>query len=189
MKMYRLSYFDVLKAWVYPHIDLRQLIIFIVIPLVIMVVIAYCRKESFTARHYVGGVSLLLGIPLIIILTISCSFIKSGWTQNDDTLALKAFPVSTSLNIKQCKVLLITTNDSSWQPVRRTEGLSLPGLSMGWFKVRNGKKIILFQHLTSSSMLLLEFDDNYYLIRHPGVEELYSELLSKGAQKISDFQE
>jgi hypothetical protein len=34
--------------------------------------------------------------------------------------------------------------DSTLRPVRRTNGIGLPGLSEGWFRLANGEKALMF---------------------------------------------
>ena len=36
------------------------------------------------------------------------------------------------------------SGDSEFKPIRRTNGIGLPGYSAGWFKLANGEKALLF---------------------------------------------
>jgi len=66
-----------------------------------------------------------------------------------------------------------------WQPVWRTYGYGTPGLSAGWFRLRNGEKAVVFYHLTPAKMLLLFSKGHIYVVAHPGVERLYQELAAR----------
>lgn len=42
---------------------------------------------------------------------------------------------------------------------------------------------MVFRHLNSPQMVVLEYNDSYYVLSHPGVEELYEQLVNMGALK------
>ncbi|HHW43793.1 MAG TPA: hypothetical protein GXX25_08295, partial [Desulfotomaculum sp.] len=65
----------------------------------------------------------------------------------------------------------------------RTYGYGTPGLTTGWCKLANGEKAVVFRHLHPGRMVVLELEGRYYVLTHPGVEELYSALLARGVKQ------
>lgn len=74
-------------------------------------------------------------------------------------------------------------SSSPWRLVVRTNGYGTPGLCTGWCKLANGEKAVVFRHLRPNRMVVLESEGRYYVLAHPGVEELYRLLLARGVKQ------
>lgn len=128
--------------------------------------------------------------PLLILffLAVSLPQVGSGWRLTDGRLRLEAGPVST-LDVTAMRVALVESS-SPWRPVARTNGYDAARLSTGWYKLANGKEAVVFRHLRSGKMVVIETGGRYYIISHPGVEKLYAALIARGAaQRAADARE
>ncbi|MBO8181627.1 MAG: hypothetical protein H0Z28_02400 [Archaeoglobus sp.] len=47
---------------------------------------------------------------------------------------------------------------------------------MGYFKLKNGIKAVVFRYKHSDEFVVINSSGKYYVIIHPGVEELYREI-------------
>jgi hypothetical protein len=100
----------------------------------------------------------------------------------DDKLELNTWSVAEQIELSSISMQLVDSS-SLWQPELRENGYGTPGLSSGWFRLKNGKSALLFRHDYSLKMLLLCSNSGYYVISHPGVENLYQNLLEKGVKQ------
>lgn len=124
-----------------------------------------------------------VGIPLLILffLVAPLSQVGSGWRLSDGKLRLQAGPVST-LDVTGMRVALAKSS-SPWRPVMRTNGYGTSRLATGWYRLANGKEAVVFRHLRSEKMVVLEAGGRYYILIHPGVEGLYEALIAQGAKR------
>ena len=126
--------------------------------------------------------ALVIVVPIIGIMIATFLNVGNSWNLKEDTLEIKAWPISESINLSSISVTLVE-DSSSWKPVLRENGYGSPGLSSGWFKLENGNEAIVFKHSESSKILIVFSNERYYLIIHPGVEELYQELIIRGVKQ------
>lgn len=135
-------------------------------------------KKLGLKPHFVYYLALLL---LIITLPISILEIVDpvrgpvGWELEGHRLSIVAPPVSTTIDVRGAKLSLADL-DSPWRPTLRTNGYGTSDLSTGWFKLANGEKTVVFRHLSPEKLLVIESQDSYYVLAHPGVDELYERL-------------
>ena len=118
---------------------------------------------------------------MVIIISIFPAFTRTGvgWSLDDDTLTINVPPANTMVNLSDCRINLVDAS-GDWRTSMRVNGTSIPGLSYGRFKLSNGENAIYFRHLNNDKMLLLSSDNDFYIIEHPNVEELYAELINIG---------
>lgn len=164
---YQLSYLDVLKALFLPLDPLGTLLlagVFLGIP----VLSIWKLKAAGEWRRWWWSLPVTVAFLLIIFLASSWPQAGSGWRLTDERLELKAWPVSTTLDLKGMRVALVDSS-SPWRPVVRTNGYGTPGLTTGWCKLANGEKAVVFRHLRTDRMLVLEVGGRYYTLAHPGV--------------------
>lgn len=176
---YQVEYPAVLKAIFVPFDPVMHLML-IGFSLVILALFL-SRKKTGEQRVFFRIVrfSSLL-VPLVIIMGASWSEAGSGWQLENNKLIIRS-SVSVTLNPAETRVALVDSA-GPWRPVSKDNGFSTPGLSTGWFNLKNGEKALIFRHLNSPVMIVLESNNRYYILSHPGVEELYRKLVNLGAQ-------
>lgn len=178
---YQLSYLDVLKADFLPFDPLGTLLlaaVFLGIPFLTI----WGLKAAVEWRRRWWLLPVTIAFLLFILLLTSLSQAGSGWRLTGGGLELKAWPVSTMLDLKGTRVALVEST-SPWRPVRRTNGYGTAGLTTGWCKLANGRKAVVFCHLRSNRMVVLESKGRYYVLAHPGTEKLYHLLLERGVKQ------
>lgn len=187
---YRLDYLTCLKTWVVVPVNIPIIAIITIAiigpPLAILAWWIYEAKKGGPRQpfHYWWLPFLVVGVPIVAWLALSWSEVGSGYELEDNLLKLKPPPVSTTIKLQTTEVVLVKAS-GPWQPTLRINGYGTPGLSTGWFKLRNGKKAVVFRHLSPSKMVVLKSEGRYYVLAHPGVEKLYTELLRYGARENS----
>ena len=88
-------------------------------------------------------------IPLILIMgVVVYSAINTRFEVNLEGLHIKGaiygrFISKESIMIENTRILNLNS-ESQLKPVRRTNGIGLPGYSEGWFKLANGERALLF---------------------------------------------
>jgi hypothetical protein len=88
-------------------------------------------------------------IPLILIMgLVAYSAINTRFEINGEGLHIRRaiygrFILKESIIIENSMILNLNA-DSELKPVRRTNGIGLPGYSEGWFKLANGERALLF---------------------------------------------
>ena len=88
-------------------------------------------------------------IPVILIMgLVAYSAINTRFEINGEGLHFKRaiygrFIPKESIIVENSRILNLNA-DSELKPVRRTNGIGLPGYSEGWFKLANGERALLF---------------------------------------------
>jgi len=180
---YQLSFLDVIQAFFFPVDPVFYLLIFIVLLSVYLNWLYLAKKESWFRRYrwIIVAVSI---VPLITILLITgAARAGAGWQLKNDHLKIKTAAAPARLDLEKTSIML-TASPGPWQPVKRTNGYGTPGLTTGWCKLQNGKKAVVFRHLQSASVLVLISEGRYYVLAHPGVEELYYHLIARGVKQF-----
>ncbi|WP_347490273.1 PH domain-containing protein [Desulfoscipio sp. XC116] len=172
---YQLDYFAVIKAFFMPF-NLFFLLLFLG-PVAIAVFVAYRTINRYRIAILLASVA----IPILILSLISFPEVGSGWNLDRNSLKIKSPPVLTTIQLPEARVELVESS-GSWQTTLRINGSGKPGLAIGWFKLQNGKKAVVFRHLHHAKMVVLEYQGEFYILQHPGVEDLYMELIARGAK-------
>ena len=147
-----------------------------------LVIVILVRLFTLTEYRSFLYVIMLLGFlpPIIIAIIIG---ITTGWIIGNDNIAIFATGVKTKMHISSLEVAIID-DSSEWYPRRRTGGAEVPGLlASGICCLRNNVKASLIQHLRYKKFVIIQQGGRYYLIGHPGIEELYNELIRLGARE------
>ena len=110
----------------------------------------------------------------------------SGWKINNEFLYMKAYGYSEDIKISSMEIGFVDQN-SEWGTEYRERGANGPGLLSGRCRLANKKRALVFNHFYQNKLLLITAADKYYLIGHPGIENLYDELIRLGA-KQKDFE-
>lgn len=152
------------------------------IPFIIVGIVFY--RTGFVKNILLICVAAVLLPAGIILFTIHDS-IGDGWRLNDTTLRLKAWMAQETIELSSTRIEL-TDASGPWQPVRRTYGRGMTGLSEGWFNLQNGAKAIVFYHRKPARMLVLKSGGQIYVIAHPGIEKLQEALIARG---VKEFQQ
>ncbi len=169
--LYRLGWREALAAYFVP-MDIAFILIVIGIPLILSILLI--SQLGFEA---IIPITILLSIMLWSTLTN----IGDGWKLNNCNLEVRTGSNSRLIAIDSIYVGLVESR-SDWLPSLRTSGFSAPGLSTGYFKLRNGKSAIVFKHLYNDKALVLQSNNQYYIFSHPGVENLYNRIVQLGAK-------
>jgi hypothetical protein len=178
---YQVGYLDVLRALFFPLDPLMIALVFLV-PLVLLISMPWALKAAGKWPRYWWLLPGIIALLIVIFLSACLPQIDSGWQLTDSRFRLKAWPVSTTLDVSAVRVALVESS-SPWRPVMRTNGYGTPGLTTGWCKLANGKKAVVFRHLRHDKMLVLEAGGRYYIVTHPGVEKLHETLIAQGAKR------
>lgn len=177
---YQLDYFEVIKAIFLP-VDIVFLLVAVGIPLFIIPVAWYATK-TMPNKIYQGMIlAPVLIIPIATLLFMGYSNVGSGWQLNDDKLQIKAWPVEETIDLATAQIALEETS-GPWKPAWRTNGYGTAGLGTGWFILQNGQEAVVFYHQTPTKILVLQSGEQYYLLAHPGVEELYGKIVGQGVE-------
>jgi hypothetical protein len=124
-------------------------------------------------------------IILIVLGFINTPGAGTGWKLQNDQLAIKAWPIKKTMDVKAIQFAIID-KDSEWQPKHRTaKGMSHPLLGVGWFKLNNNKDAVVFFQNPYSQGLLILYEDKYYFLATPGTEELTQNLKIQGAKELT----
>lgn len=178
---YQLDFLAAMKAVFVPVDPLFHLIIFAVVvsgPLYLV----YLLKKGMLFRYLRLPLALGIAIPIAGLLGVSLLHTGAGWRLENGQLQIKTFiGAAENTELEKTRVALVAST-GPWQAEWRTGGLGLPGLSVGRFRFQNGETATYFRHLESPLRVVLKVDDRAYVLAHPGVEELYEELVARGAQ-------
>lgn len=181
---YQIDYFMALKALFTPVVPAFFLIVAGSFIIPVGLIASNVRKKTNIWNH---GIVCLVSFAIFCLLVFVAPWqsVGAGWQLGEDELTLTAWPVSETIELARMKIMLTDSGDA-WKPILRTNGYGTPGLSTGWFKLANGEKAAVFYHAGSDKMLVIQANERYYLIAHPGVGELYQYLIAKGVEK-GDF--
>ncbi len=126
-------------------------------------------------------------LAFLIVLPVLCIFptltkTLSGWDWYgyelyDGKLHIRACPVDEVVDLKNSTVFL--TESKEWRPKIRTFGTGMMEVGMGYFRLENGIKAVVFRHKNSEDMLVINAGGKYYVIIHPEVEKTYEEIRTK----------
>ena len=174
---YRLDLIAAIKAFFVPLNS--ETIIFHAIVLVSMLAFFFIKYRNATLNRRILVTVAIFGLVLIISVFPAITRVGVGWSLNDDTLTINAPPANATVYLSDCRITLVDSS-SNWRASVRVNGTSMPGLSYGRFKLNNGENAIYFRHLNNQKMLLLSCDNDFYIIEHPNIEELYEELINRG---------
>lgn len=177
---YEIVFADTIKALFVP-LDWGMLLTLVAPPLV-MALLLFLTRDNRGVSERVAKVMLILSfvVPWAIIMSSVQSAVGSGWKLDEKQLQINAWPALDTLQISSLRIALEEAG-GPWQPIRRTNGHGTPGLSTGWFALRNETSAIAFMHQPSAKILILRSGERWYVLAHPGVEALYKELLVRGA--------
>lgn len=179
---YQLGFLDVIKAFFFPADPVFYLVIFIIILSVYLSWLYPAKKEPWLRRYRWVIVAVFI-IPLTAVFLITgASQVGVGWQLENDHLKIKTAAAPVRLDLEKTGILL-ATSPGPWQPAKRINGYGTPGLTTGWCKLQNGKEAVVFRHLQSASVVVLISEGRYYVLAHPGVEELYRYLRERGVAR------
>jgi len=167
---YYLSYWDVVKTIFILDPELNFVYSILLMAFLFIIIKMGWRQ----ARWHI-----FLMITIIVIALLGVGLINkgAGWILYDNKLEIKAASISESINLSENKMILVEA-DSLWKPVTRLRGFNSPGLYTGKFKLANKQEAMVFCHMPYSKILIFEVKDRYVLLGYPGVEGLYSYILS-----------
>lgn len=135
------------------------------------------HKDPVARKVLFGGwVVIILAFNITILSYVACG--GFGYELKDDMLEIKLikfFPIRDYVQLTNSEVML--TSDEVWKPKMRIYGYAYPGLLMGYYKLNNGVKAVLFKHKDSDKFVVINSSGKYYVIIHPGVERLYEEII------------
>ncbi|MDH7576448.1 MAG: hypothetical protein QHH75_01255 [Bacillota bacterium] len=180
---YQLSFWEVIKAFFVPVDPVFYLFLAILLAGVGIPVgsLLYALRKGVPFRKL-----LLMPVTVMVVLAVipvmSLLYTGSGWRLENGKLQMKATPGALeSVELKKARVTLVEST-GPWQATLRTNGIGLSGFSAGRFKFKNGKEALYFRYVESPHKVVLESDGRYYVLSYPGVEELYWELIARGAR-------
>lgn len=179
---YQLDFLAVVKA-IFVPVDFLlyfALLAGVGIPLVFL---AYQLKKRAPLWHLRLSIAWVVIVSVVIPLG-GISQIGSGWQLEQEQLQIKTnIWSSESVKLERAEVVLV----DSIGPWRATQfrGFSLPGLYVGQARFQNGERASYFRHLESPQRVVLKVDDRYFVLAHPGVENLYRELVARGVKQYA----
>lgn len=126
-------------------------ILFIILPLCLGLYL-YISKKSLRS----------LIILITIVLFISFNSLGSGYTVQDGTLYLQSGFYKREINLSKAEVF--STSDRQWQTSIRIIALGTADLKTGKFKLKNGKQAIVFSYKGTNSPIIINYENDYYII-------------------------
>lgn len=180
---YQLDFLAVVGAIFVPANFLLYFILLaaVSIPLVFL---AYQLKKGVPFRPLRLSIAWVVMAPVGILL-VCMIHIGSGWQLEQEQLQIKTnIWSSESIELERAEVALVDSI-GPWRATGRGAGLGLPGLCVGRFKFQNGERALYFRHLESPQRVVLKVDDRYFVLAHPGVEDLYRELVARGVKQYA----
>lgn len=185
---YHLSFLDVLKAFFVPVDPVYTLVYggVILLPLLLLLpsLLRQFRQEPFfrNFRPFIFVETFILGTAIAVLFWLGYTYTGSGVRVENSVLEIKAsFGAPVAVELKGARIDLMEYG-KSWKPELRTNGLSLPGLSVGYFKFNNDEEVLYFRYGEPSHKVVLESNGRYYVLAYPGVEKLYQELVVRGVR-------
>jgi hypothetical protein len=186
MQIYQLSFLTLLGDWYLDPI-VQGVIILWATPLSLLAIRSYRRQKEklflMGKLFYYGFILLLFGLWVGAPLWFGLYHLGSGYQIPNDYLRLKIPPVTETIEIQKLLVCLVEDN-TQWEVTQR-KGTQTYHLFIGWCKLKNGEKALVFKHHSSKEKVILWDGNRYYVIAHPGVEEFYRELINRGAKEVS----
>lgn len=150
-------------------------VVLLIVPIVAMKMVL--SEDLPQMLFYIIALTGLLPIAGIIAVTLI-----SGWSISGDTMQLRSFSSENQLKIPAMTIAMKDCN-SEWRPSLRTWGVGMPGLLLGYFRLKNKENVMMFEHLGGAQELVIKVEDKYYIINHAGIDDLYKELIRLGAKE------
>ena len=166
---YQIGYIDIFKPLI-PEIP-----VVLVIGISLLFLLYKENKENI--KHAKIGL-LIFTVTVSSVTILLASQVGSGWTLEGNNLRVKAFETR-NIQLSETEIDLVDIK-GQWQLGRKRVGYNSGDLHFGFFYLKNEKSAIVFQHLASPKMLVILFNNEYIVLSHPGIENLYNELLSRG---------
>jgi len=158
----------------------------LVVTTIVYLALGICFFRIKDKRTRIIILAFLIVLPM---LYISPTLIKtfSGWDWYgyelyDHKLHIKAWPVDEVINLKNSTAFL--TKSKEWRPKIRVFGIGMREIGMGYFKLENGVKAVVFRYEDSEEFVVINANGKYYVIIHPGVDKLYREILKVRKNEI-----
>lgn len=187
MQQYQLTLPMFLRDWYLDPIIQGGLFIWGIIMLRVIIKYKKHRDKASVAdeaTYYgsiVGFVGALIAFWVILPLCFGLWQMGQGYKIRDSTLYLKTTEAQATIIIPEASIKLVK-KDTEWQ-VKKRSGFGTCHLLTGWCELKSGKKALVFAHRPSLYRVIIQEKENYYVLAHPGVEELYQELIKRGARE------
>jgi hypothetical protein len=116
---------------------------------------------------FIGAVSLVLGLVLIMLVWIGWSARHSRVEVTDAGLRLvgdlwgRSIPLG-ALDLAASEVVMLD-GSSQYRPVSRTFGTGMPGYASGWLRLHNGEKALAYL-TTSERVVRIPTSEGYSLL-------------------------
>jgi|Deesub1362A_J573_1020465.scaffolds.fasta_scaffold08685_2 hypothetical protein len=134
----------------------------------------FVKVKDSTARKVLGGALVVVILVHLMQQPYCILWGGFGYELKDGKLEIKSWPIKEIVNITSSRVTL--TSDEEWKPKWRLYGYADPDLLMGYYRLENGVKAVVFKHKESEKFVVINSSGKYYVIIHPGVENLYEEI-------------
>lgn len=173
---YKLSLLQTLETMlIWDNLPTTAIAIFvqIIVPIILYVLLSNYRK----ARIILVG----LYVSAIIVLALYPVW-GSGWKINGDKLNMQAYGFTADVSIPDMEIGIVPTTEA-WEIVVMENGIALPKLLEGKFRLANKKSVLTFDHYSQEQRLFIQANNKHYLIAHPNVEKLYKDLIRLGAKE------
>ncbi len=117
-------------------------------------------------------------LPLLYIIPTFINTLSGwdwyGYELHDNKLHIRAWPVDEIVDLNNSEAFLTKSNE--WRPKVRVFGIGVGEIRMGYYKLENGIKAVVFRK-DGEEFVVINSSGNYYVISHPGVEKLYEEIV------------
>jgi hypothetical protein len=119
------------------------------------------------ATIFLIGLTVLMAAMAIGFGWMATSATRPSVVVDESTLTLKAPFYGRSIDLPSIRFedarVVNVDSSSNVRPTRRTNGLGLPGLGVGWFKLANGEKALVALS-SRSRVVYLPTDEGYSLL-------------------------
>jgi hypothetical protein len=151
--------------------------ILLAVTIFVYLVLGVCFLKTQLKKARIVILLFLILLPILYLLPVLIKA-SSGWDwygyKYDGKLHIRAWPVDEVVDLNNSEVFL--TKSEKWMPELRMFGFGTKEIGMGYFKLKNGVKAVVFRHKNSDEFVVINSSGKYYVLIHPGVEELYREI-------------
>lgn len=124
-------------------------------------------------------------LPLMLLPFLVAPSSTTGWILKDNILQVSSNTASDTIDLSSSRISLLKVSQP-WLPIYQG-GVHYTFVTTGRMQLQNGKIAWVFMHNTSPSLpvLVLFSNNKYYVLSHPGIDDLYHKLKQRGVEEFT----
>jgi len=132
------------------------------------------RKSLPMVLLIFGGLMLTSCIAMLMYILTPLGYI--GYVYNGTHLHLHIYPRPITIDLRKADVVYTCSPD--WRPSIGVNRFGIYTLSMGVYKLNNGVEATVFRYRASQCFLVIRYNNKYYVLITPNIDELAKYLSS-----------